>query len=841
MIRSLSRYCPGQGRPQGDGASGGAVSEDLVLRLRRIKDQSRRSLRELERATNISNSALSRYLSGQATPPWNAVVALCSAAGADPRPLRPLWEQAQRARRGPGRQFDVSRPAARRQRARNDLPRDVAAFTARQSEVAELLRLARSGLTAAVDGMGGVGKTALVVHVAHQLAAEFPDCQLYVDLHGFTPGREPCEPGEALLVLLRALDVPGGRIPDGLDERAALWRSELAGRRAVVVLDNVSDADHVRLLLPGAGRHAVLVTSRRRLVDLDGVEPVSLGPLSAGDAADLFSATLGAGAAVGGDGADVVAEARTEAVADLMIHCGGLPLAIRIAAARLRHRPGWRVADLLDRSPADEVGVVQVVDASLARLSAPQQHMFRLLGVFPGAEIEPFAAAALAGVRVPEARAVLEDLVDANLMEEPSPKRYRFHDLIRQRAVDGAAEAPAEEREAALDRLTDFYLHVVALARDTLDEKLEGSVEHLVPVRHVPDALPPLEGLAQMMAWYETESATIDRIIALTFDRGRDDLTVQFALVMGAFLGRRGEMEQWRRITTAAVEAAERRENPGELASVRYFRGIAHRYVGRLAAAQADFAAVHDFAVASGGTGMRVLALWRLASVAEDRGDYRRVLELRRLIAETPGVDRFPTHTANATMTTARSLIRLGRTADATQEAHTVLASAQADDPALRIVCLRALGHAQLAEDDAPAALETFLDAVAVSRAMRHVSYVAVCRGDAAQALSRLGRHAEALDEHEASVTWAADNGELHREIFQREAFGHACLAAGDLDRAEQQFRRTLELAEPRGFRHVAATARLGLAQTLEPSAETTELRAQALAVLEELGVQGPA
>lgn len=788
------------------------MAEDLVQRLRRIKDESRRSLRELERATNISNSALSRYLSGQAVPPWNAVVALCSAAGADPRPLRPLWEQAQRSRRGPGRQFDVNRPAAPRQAARNDLPRDVAAFTGRGAEVARLLRLARSGQAGAVDGMGGVGKTALAVHVAHALAAEFPDCQLYLDLHGFTPGREPRDPGEALLILLRALDVPGGRIPDTLEERAALWRSELAGRRAVVVLDNAADADHVKPLLPGAGRHAVLVTSRRRLVDLDGVEPVSLAPLSATDAAELFGATLGIGTDNGHDAA----------VDDLMLRCGGLPLAIRIAAARLRHRPSWTVADLLDRSPTDESGMAQVIDASLARLTARQQRMFRMLGVFPGAEIEPCAAAALAGVPAPEARAALEELVDANLLEEPSRQRYRFHDLIRQRAVEAARDASAEDREAALDRLTDFHLHVIALVRDRLDDKLEGSVEHIRPVRHVPEALPALDGMAWMMAWYETESATVDRLIGRAVERGRDDLVVQFALVIGAYLGRRGEMEQWFRITDDAVGAAERRRHPGEVAAVKYFRGIAHRFVGRLAEAEADFAAVRDFAVESGAAaGLRVITLWRLASIAEDRGEFHRVLDLRSQIFAIPDVEQYPVHLAFGKATTIRSLIHVGQAAEAEQEARSVLGSAPAADPALRIIGLRALGHAQLAQGDESAALETFVDGVAVSREMGHLSYVAVCRGDAAQALSRLGRHAEALDEHDVSVTWAVDNGELHREIFQREAFGRACLAAGDLDRAEQQFRRSLELAEPRGFRHVAAAARLGLARVLDADAGT--------------------
>lgn len=816
------------------------MAEDLVLWLRRIKDESRRSLRELERATHISNSALSRYLSGQAVPPWNAVVALCSAAGADPRPLRPLWEQAQRARRGRGRQFDVARPAARQFAARNDLPRDVAAFTGRRAEVAQLSRLARAGHAAAIDGMGGVGKTGLAVHVAHELAAEFPDCQLYIDLHGFTPGREPREPGEALLILLRALDVPVGRIADTLEERAALWRSELAGRRAVVVLDNAADADHVRPLLPGAGRHAVLVTSRRRLVDLDGVEPVSLAPLSAADAAELFGATLGIGADTGDDAiaADIVHAA---AIDDLMLRCGGLPLTIRIAAARLRHRR-WTVADLLDRSPSGESGIAQVIDASLGRLTAPQQRMFRMLGVFPGAEIEPCAAAALAGIPAAEAAAALDELVDANLLEEPSPKRYRFHDLIRQRAVEAARDhASAEEREVALDRLTDFHLHVIALVRDRLDDKLEGSVDHIRPVRHVPQALPALDDLAQMMAWYEAEAATVDLIIGLTIERGRDDLIVQFALTIGAFLGRRGEMEQWHRITAEAAEAAERRENPGELAGVRYFRGVAHRFVGRLAEAEADFAAVHDFALASpAGTGMRIIALWRLASIAEDRGDFLRVLELRRQTSETPGVERYPTHLAFATITTTRSLIYLGRSAEAEREARSALASPQAEDPALRIIALRALGHAQLAQGEAQAALETFVEGVAVSREMGHVSYVAVCRGDAAQALSSLGRHAEALDEHDVSVTWATDHGELHREIFQREAFGRACLAAGDLDRAELLFRRSLELAAPRGFRHVAAMARLGLADALGPSPESAELRAEAYAAYDFAG-QRPA
>ncbi len=777
------------------------------MALRRLKADSRRSLRDIERATHISNSSLSRYLSGQATPSWNVVVALCRVTGHDPRPLRPLWEAADRGRRAPGRPFDVEKTAPR-PRPRNDLPRDVAAFTARRGEVDELVRLARAGHTVAIDGMGGIGKTALAVHVAHLLTSEFPDCQLYVDLHGFTPGREPVDPCEALLTLLRALGVPAGRIPDELEERAALWRSELAGRHALVVLDNAADADRVRALLPGAGRNTALITSRNRLVDLDGVEPLSLTPLNAADAAELFRSALGPGTA-----------ADPETVAELMRRYGGLPLAIRVAAARLRHRPSWSVADLLDNpAPTDEAGLDKVIDTSLARLSGEQRRMFWLLGVFPGTVIGPHAAAALADLPASQARVLLDGLVDANLLEEPGAQRYRFHDLIRERAGQIACrEAVAEERNAALDRLTAFYLHCTKAGRQTL----EPTFERLPPLGHVPKEVPDMDTVARIMAWYDMEASTVQRIVELAVQRGQDDVTVQFALVIGAFLGRRGEMESWYRITTAGVRAAERRRDARELAEVRYFRGVANRFAGRLADAEADFEAVLDIGVELDDPSLRLQALWRLAGIAEDRGDFARVLELHGEIRGVPGADQYPERFAFARLGGGYALVRMGRAAEAARVSQDILADPEAYDPMLRIAALRLLGHARLAQDDAEAALETFGAMAAVARATGHEPNVAASRGDAAEALSRLGRHAEALDEGEAANTWSADNGEPHRELYMREAFGRICLAAGDRDRAAHHFRRSLEIAEPRGFLWIAEQARRGLAQAEQDSPST--------------------
>lgn len=773
-----------------------------------MKAESRLSLRDIERATHVSNSSLSRYLSGQATPSWNVVVALCRVAGQDPRPLRPLWETADRERRMPGRPFDAEKTAAR-PTARNDLPRDVPGFTARRAEVDALMRWARAGHAVAIDGMGGVGKTALAVHVAHLLTSDFPDCQLYVDLHGFTPGREPIAPDEALLALLRALGVPGGRVPDELEERSALWRSELARHRAIVVLDNAADADHVRTLLPGAGRNAALITSRLRLVDLDGVEPLSLAPLGPADAAELFTTALGPGT-----------EAAPATVTELMKRYGGLPLAIRVAAARLRHRPTWSVADLLDNpAPSDEAGVGKVIDSSLARLGGAQRRMFRLLGVFPGAVIGPFAAAALADVPVSQARVLLDDLVDANLLEESSAQRYRFHDLIRERSREAAQrEASAGERDAAVDRVTDFYLHTLLVGR----EKLEMWAVPEYSVRHVPADVPDFGTVAHVMAWYDAEVATVPRLVAAAVERGRDDLAVQFALVVGAFLGRRGEMDAWYRIADIGVRAAERRGDLREQAGVRYFRGVASRFAGRLEESEADFQTNLDLAVRLDDSAARLLALWRLISNAEDRGDFARVLDLRRQLDDVPDARSHPRWLAFATMGGAMGgshfLIDLNRAAKAAQEAQAVLADDVSEDAMLRIIALRVLGYARLAQGDARQALEHFQAQAAVSRDTGHQAYQAAVRGDIAEALSHLDRHAEALDEHEAAMTWAVDNGETHREIYIHEAFGRTCLAAGDLDRAAEQFRQAIEMAEPRGYQYVATKARLGLARTLELS-----------------------
>ncbi|MCX4744415.1 tetratricopeptide repeat protein [Kitasatospora sp. NBC_01287] len=355
------------------------------------------------------------------------------------------------------------------------LPWDIASFTGRLAEVDQLLAACRAAARGgggvlgihAVDGMPGVGKSALAVHVAHRLAAEFPDGQIFLPLHAHTPGAAPVDPADALLTLLHTIGVAPQQIPPGLDARAGLWRTRLAGQRILLLLDDARSTEQVRPLLPGGAGTVVLVTSRRRLAALDGALPISLRPLPRSEALALFTARAGR--------PDVRPE--DPAVAELVRLCGQLPLALQLTAARLRHHPVWSAADLvadltaatgrLDALRAENVSVSAAFDLSYRDLTDDQQLLFRRLGLLPGDEVDAAAAAALAGIAPAAAGGLLEELADHHLVEESARGRYRMHDLVREYARGLAAADPAPGG-APLDRLLDHYLRMAAAANRRL-------------------------------------------------------------------------------------------------------------------------------------------------------------------------------------------------------------------------------------------------------------------------------------------------------------------------------------------------------------------------------------
>jgi DNA-binding SARP family transcriptional activator/tetratricopeptide (TPR) repeat protein len=370
------------------------------------------------------------------------------------------------------------------------LPPAVPAFAGRAAELASLdavLAQAQEDRPAgpapvvisAVSGTAGVGKTALAVHWAHRVAPQFPGGQLYVNLRGFDPGGQPAEPGEAIRGFLDALGVAAGQIPDEVPAQAALYRSTLAGKRVLVVLDNARDPGQVRPLLPGSPGCLVIVTSRSDLAGLvaaEGACPVNLDLLPPAEAGDLLARRLGR--------ARVARE--PHAVAEIIERCARLPLALSIAAARAAARPGFPLAAIAGQlrgttATLDPFGsndratdVRAVFSWSCQALSDDAAQLFRLLGLHPGPDVSVAAAASLAVVPPRRAEALLAELADAHLLSEHSPGRYTAHDLLRAYAAEQVHTlVPDDAQAAASHRILDHYLHTGHRAVALMDPHLD--------------------------------------------------------------------------------------------------------------------------------------------------------------------------------------------------------------------------------------------------------------------------------------------------------------------------------------------------------------------------------
>ncbi|MFI6089205.1 AfsR/SARP family transcriptional regulator [Streptomyces sp. NPDC051218] len=389
------------------------------------------------------------------------------------------------------------------------LPATVPDFTGRASFVSELSDIlsAAEGRVMAVSalaGIGGVGKTTLAVHVAHVARTYFPDGQLYVDLQG--AGARAAEPETVLGAFLRALGTADSAIPDSLEERAALYRSVLDGRRVLVVLDNARDAAQVRPLLPGMEGCAALVTSRIRMVDLAGAHLVDLDVMSPEEALLLFTRIVG----------EERVQSERKAALDVVAACGFLPLAIRIAASRLAARRTWTVSTLaakladerrrLDELQAGDLAVKATFELGYGQLEPAQARAFRLLGLADGPDLSLAAAAAVLDLPVEETEDLLESLVDTSLVESAAPGRYRYHDLVRLYARACAErELPPGERESATSRLLDFYLATAARVY-AIERPGDRTVDHLEVTDHLGQ---DFSDDAKALDWLHSEAACI--------------------------------------------------------------------------------------------------------------------------------------------------------------------------------------------------------------------------------------------------------------------------------------------------------------------------------------------
>lgn len=464
------------------------------------------------------------------------------------------------------------------------LPRTVADFTGRDDAVLRLLAAAEAGAAHGptvlmIDGMAGSGKTTLALHVASQVGDGYPDAHLFLDLQGHSEN-EPLDPGVALLILLRQLGVAAERIPAGTDERAALWRTELSGRRALVVFDNVASSVQVGRLLPNSAGSLSLITSRRRLVGLDSVRLESLPVLGVSEALVLLEKIAGERVA-----------AEPDAALEVVHRCGRLPLAIRLAGSRLVHRPRWRVADLVRRLgesalpelAAEDRTVASAFALSYAQLAERERRVFRLLGLHPGERFEPLAVAALTGLPLDDARDVLDGLVDVNLIEEPEPDLFRLHDLLRQYAAALAGELPAEERHAAVADLLDFHLHAIAAwtplhRREHLDRDLRLGR----PVR--PDLL---AALADPVRHLERERRYLPAFVEAGLAIGRPDFAWRLPRAAWRYLYTRGYLADLQLLLAHGMETARSIGDQAAVATIANYLASCAMRLGRHAEVRA--------------------------------------------------------------------------------------------------------------------------------------------------------------------------------------------------------------------------------------------------------------
>ncbi len=474
--------------------------------LRKLRTGARLTQEELAEAAALSPRSVSDLERGIAATPRRETIRLLADALRLADPARAEFEAVARGRPVP------AVPVAGGAAAMRTLPRDIASFTGRQQELQELAEAAAGagGVVGihAIGGMAGVGKTAFAVHAAHRLADRFPGGQIFLPLHGHTPGQQPVEPSDALASLLLTAGVPAAQIPPGLEARVALWRDRLAERQLLLVLDDAASSDQVRPLLPGAGGSLVLVTSRRHLSALDDAAAISLDTLPPGEAAALLVRLAGRAGLSPGD----------PAVAELTGLCGFLPLAIGMVARQLHHHPAWTAAgraaelasarDRLELMATENLSVAAAFNLSYTDLTGDQQRLFRRLGLHPGADIDGYAAAALAGADLAAARRGLEALYDQYLLTEPAAGRYRMHDLIREHARALAERLdPDRDRDQATARLLDYYQHAAALADALIarqDRPHPASADGTIPA-----AVPALADGEQALAWARAERATL--------------------------------------------------------------------------------------------------------------------------------------------------------------------------------------------------------------------------------------------------------------------------------------------------------------------------------------------
>jgi tetratricopeptide (TPR) repeat protein len=556
--------------------------------LRRLRQQQHAlSVRQIAARAGVSGSHVSDVLRGWKTPSPEVAAALARVLGGGDGDIGKVRQWAGQARELQYYQRTHPAPAGHSPPSPpRELPTGVPHFTGRAEELKTLTGLLDQPgekapgtvVISAIGGTAGVGKTALAVHWAHQAAGRFPDGQLYVNLRGYDPA-QPMRAADALTGFLRSLGVSGKDIPPEAGERAARFRSLVSGRRMLIVLDNAGSADQVRPLLPGTPACTVLVTSRDALgglVAMDGATRLDLDVLPLHEAVALLRTLIGARV-----------DAEPEAAAELASQCCRLPLALRVAAEMATSRPAVPLSalageladlrtrlDLLGTGGDPRTEVRTVFSWSYLYLDTDAARTFRLAGLHPGPDLEPYAAAALTGSTTQQARQALDVLARAHLLYPASPGRYGMYDLLRGYARElASAEDDEDQRHAALTRLFDHHLHTAATAMDIL---YPADRHHRPRIAQSAIPLPPLDGCAAAREWLDCERATLVAVAGHCAAHGWPGHATRLAATIARYLLIGGHFPEAVTIFSHALGAARRTGDRAAQAMALYEMGHVH-------------------------------------------------------------------------------------------------------------------------------------------------------------------------------------------------------------------------------------------------------------------------
>ena len=721
------------------------------------------------------------------------------------------------------------------------LPPATALFAGRADALAWLdagLADADAGLAPtvlAVDGTAGVGKTALVLHWAHRVDGRFPDGQLYVDLRGHSRDGEPLAPAAALERLVRAFDVAPETLPSDERELAAVYRSLTAGKRVLVVLDNAASADQVRPLIPGAPGCVVVVTSRNALPGLvvaHGARVLTLDVLRGDEAETLLAGVIGPDRA----GAD------ESAVAALAAACAYLPLALRIVAAKLQAEPATSVGGMVarlrdtDRLTAlgfgdrSDVAVRATFELSYDSLPPDERRAFRLLGLVPGIDVTPEAAAALLDVPRATAAALLDHLADGHLINRAG-ERYQFHDLLREYAHDRCdADEDAGERDGALGRLLAHYVRRAIEATALLHPaslRLPGDEPPATP------RVAPLPDRESALGWLAAERPNLTAAVLHAAAAGRHDAAWQLAYAMRAYFLVDPSGRAWLPVGRAGLSAATEAGHLHAVSAMHGLLGRALRQAGDVPAATSHVRAALVASQEAGWSQGEVIAHCTLGGILQDEGrpaeaiaHHRAALDIDRRLS---GADAGATHLANI----GAALCQVGDFVDAagwcTDALHRMRERGDERGVALSLETLGVIHHqsGRLHE-----AVEHVTEALAEYRRMEFRDLEAECLSTLARILCDRGEIDAAGRHAEESVRLARELDDVRIEVVAANASGVVAAACGRPGDALAWHRVALGLAERTGYLHGRLTALVGMGAAAAAAGQAAEARAHADAAL---------